>query len=366
MKFIKDLFLVTTPTLLFTVLILEVFFRVIIPASEFPESFYYEEEEMFAFSNENEEGAVTIGKFSEIRSDWRINNFGWNYPIDYEKNEDQEKQLIAVIGDSYIEAFQVNVGKNYPYILNQRMKDNYDVYAFGKSGAPLSQYLQMSRYVNKHFDPDILIFNLVHNDFDESIAELVFKANYLQLEVDAQGQVNEIRPIPDKSTSQYKPIRKWIKKSALFRYLYFNLHVDQMLRKSGDADKKSYEANVDVGIVRNADVIRQATEYLIKTIKDENAGKMVVFVTDAPRAAIYSGKLKESEVLWMNEMVEEICTANGIKNIDLTSAMQKDYQRNSEKFNSDLDFHWNEYGHQFVADEVFKNLRDTIQFSNPN
>ena len=95
---------------------------------------------------------------------------GWNYPIDYYPIND--KKLIAVIGDSYIEAFQVDVDKNYPFLLREKLKNDYEVYAFGKSGAPLSQYLHISRYVNRHFDPDILIFNLVHNDFDESIQEL--------------------------------------------------------------------------------------------------------------------------------------------------------------------------------------------------
>jgi hypothetical protein len=67
----------------------------------------------------------------------------------YYPNENEK--LIAVIGDSFIEAFQVNVDDNYPYILNKKLADKCKVYAFGKSGCPLSPYLNMSRYINKYY-----------------------------------------------------------------------------------------------------------------------------------------------------------------------------------------------------------------------
>ena len=53
--------------------------------------------------------------------------------------------------------------------LREKLHSQFDVYGFGKSGAPLSQYLQMTRYVIKHFDPEIIVINVIRNDFDESL-----------------------------------------------------------------------------------------------------------------------------------------------------------------------------------------------------
>ena len=182
MKTLKNILFATLPSILVLLIILEAFFRIVIPASDPPRGFFDEKEKMYSFSNKKEKGVITIGRFAEIRVRWRINNMYWNYPIDYYPVDD--KKLIAVIGDSYIEASQVNVGENYPYLLRGKLINDYEVYAFGMAGAPLSQYLHISRYVNRHFNPDILIFNLVHNDFDESIQELFpIDCHFLKLSI---------------------------------------------------------------------------------------------------------------------------------------------------------------------------------------
>jgi hypothetical protein len=80
--------------------------------------------------------------------------------------------LITIIGDSYIEAFKVDVKSSIVSILREKIRDQYGVYGFGKSGAALSQHLQMGRYVSKHFNSDVIVINVVHNDFDESLLSI--------------------------------------------------------------------------------------------------------------------------------------------------------------------------------------------------
>lgn len=345
MKTLKKILFVTLPTIFIVLIILEVFFRTVIPASDPPRGFYYEKEKMWSFSNKKRKGICTFGRFAEIRTRWSLNNMIWNYPIDYYPKVD--KKLIAVIGDSYIEAFAVNVGENYPFLLREKLKNDYEVYAFGKSGAPLSQYLHISRYVNKHFDPDILIFNLVHNDFDESIQEL-YPNNYRFLQV----SINEHDSITE--TIPHKPLKKFINKSALVRYLFFNLHADILL-----TTKKNYEANINADDVKkNKALIFKSTNYLVKTIREENSDKRIIFVIDAPRSNIYKNTLNKSNVLWMNEMMRNICANNNIEYIDLTPYMLEDFQKNGKRFESDYDSHWNEYGHEFVANVLYEYLKN--------
>ena len=358
LKGFKNILFVTLPTILIVLILLEVFFRIVIPAAEAPEGFFDEEEKIYCYSNKKKTGLWTIGRFAEIRAKWSINNMHWNYPIDFYPVD--EKELIAVIGDSFIAALQVDADENYPYLLRNKLKPDYEVYAFGIPGAPLSQYLHMSRYVNKHFDPDILIINLVHNDFDESISELKPQFfHWLQVSINQDDSITETIPHPNYSLRQYNHLRKLVYKSALFRYLYINLKVKQIWAKFKKNNIDTFEANIKVNTIKEHEQsIFKATNYLIKTISEENIEKRIVFVLIAPHKAIYDDRLNESNVLWIHEMVRTICARYDVEYIDLIPFMKEDYRTSKIKFNSDLDGHWNEYGHKFVADILYDYLKN--------
>jgi hypothetical protein len=323
----------------------------VISASEWPLGHFNEEDKMFVFDNQKESGTMTIGRFAEIRTRWRINNMGWNYPIDYFLVED--KELIAVIGDSFVEALQVDVDKNFSYLLREKVYPGREVYAFGRSGAPISHYLHISRYVNKHFNPDILIFSLVHNDFDESIVDLYpDKAHFLQFSID-NDLVSEkiLEPIHASS------FRRIFYNSALIRYLWDNIRVDAVDMQS--FRNTYFEENIRPDIItENSDLIYKAADYVVGTISNENSDRRIIFVFDAPRQAIYEGLLDQSRVLWLHDMMEEMCKKYNVEYIDLTEEMKNDFEEHNRKFNSETDGHWNEYGHEFVAEVLSKYLKD--------
>ena len=358
MKTLKNYIFVTLPTILIVLIILEIVFRIVIPASDPPRAFFNEKEKMYCLSNKKEAGLYTIGKFAGIRAKWRINNMNWNSPIDYYPIEN--KKLIAVIGDSFIESMEVNVGESYPFLLREKLKNDYEVYAFGKAGSPLSQYLHVSRYVNNHFNPDIIIFNIVHNDFIESIQELYPNRNYfLQLSINEHDSIKETIPKPDYSSPQYKPLMRLIYNSALFRYLYLNLHANEIRKNIFNPKNIEYESNTDVNeFKKNRDLIIKASSYIVKTIREENLDKKIIFIMDAPRESIYNNTLDKSNTIWLNEILGTICTNNNIEFIDLTNDMKINYTEKKIKFNSDLDEHWNEYSHKFIADILYRYLNN--------
>lgn len=361
--FFKNLIFVSIPALIFLFVILELFFRFVITASDPPRTYFYETEKIYAYNNNRTNGIYSKGRFAEIKTKWHINNFGWNFPVDYFSERDAG--LVAIIGDSYVEAFQVDTDKSFSFLLRNKLLPEYDVYAFGVSGAPLSQYLHINRYVNKNFNPDIVIFNLIHNDFDESLNEFYPQKKYfLQLYQDSvTSSFFEKEPEPDFSRAQYRPFwQKIVYKSAFIRYLYLNLEVNNMMRKSKNAPAdERYEANTHTHeLVERNEIIRRSADYLVKTIKTENEGRKVIFVFDAPRHAIYNNSLAESEVYFLNEIMRELCVQYKIDFLDLTESMQKSYNVNGRKFNSEYDDHWDEYGNEFVANEIYKFLQQII------
>lgn len=346
---LKNIFFVTIPSLFLMFLVLEVVFRTIVPASEFPLTKYDPEHRMLLFENRfANEGTYTLGKSAEQRGHWRINNFGWNSPINY--HPEKNKTRIAIIGDSFIEAFQVDNDKSYPSLLRESLKDSAEVYSFGVSGSQLGQYLHMYRYAAKLFDPDVVVINVVHNDFDETIFSLrPDRALYLTLEINGD-EVTE-RP-PD----VYVPstVKRLLRKSALVRYMNQNLKIGIAGRKN-DAE---YAANIILQDVQaNAALVRKGAAYILERFRAESEGRRVIFIMDAPREDIYANRLDTSEVMFLNTMLRELCTEYGFELLDLTESMAADYVAHGIKFNSDLDAHWDAYGHRFVADQVLPLFR---------
>ncbi len=355
-KIIKYFSIITVPTLLVLFIFLELFFRWIIPSCEMPTGFFDEESKIFRYQP-NEKGVYTIGKFADIKAKWISNNAGWIYPRDYIKTK--TKKRIAVIGDSYIEALQVDFNKNYPFLLNDKLGNDYEIYSFGKREAPLSQYLNMSRYVVKNFNPDILIFNIVHNDFDESIYELNPNRNYfMRIKHNSlNNNITETEPVPNHSFAQYNFWKRFFYQSATLRYFYYNLEIFSILKSS---DAAEYESNVIPNIlIKNKDMIALTTEYILNRLRVENPQKRVIFVFDAPRQAIYDRSLAKSKVLWLYDMVEHECKKNNIEFIDLTKPMELQYLKNNINYNSALDYHWNDHGHRFVANILYEYLKNT-------
>jgi hypothetical protein len=77
-------------------------------------------------------------------------------------------------------------------------------------GVPLSQYLQMARYVRIHFNPDIFVINVVHNDFAESLCSVKKQVGMLCLE-DNRDSMQEASIIPYNQIQCYEwsETRRW-------------------------------------------------------------------------------------------------------------------------------------------------------------
>lgn len=343
--------LFSLPALLLVGALLEGFFRLVLPASEIPHVYFDRDSGVLRYDTTGQRtGTFTTGKYAQQRGRWRINNAGWNSPIDYRPRSERSKPLVAIIGDSYVEAFHVDNDRNLAAFLRNRAGERFDVYSFGIAGAPLSQYLQMSRYVRKQFQPDLLIMNVVHNDFEESIRK--FRPNYsyyMQLELN-DGHVRELPPevyIPN-------PWRRWMAHSAIVRALYLNLKVQGMMNWTR-AQGGQFNANVDVDTAWNRrNQIREATEYLARTLIRENRSIPVVFMLDALRGDIYAGSVRTSHLLWLHTMMSDLC-AKGFF-LDLTDDFADRYQKTGRRYESESDYHWNEVGHEAAADALFSFL----------
>ena len=146
----------------------------------------------------------------------RVNNAGFVNDQDYRK--DGPLPLLAVVGDSMIEAAMVP----YPDTLQGRLAKALDgkarVYSFAAAGAPLSQYLIWARHAVQDYGAKALIINVVGNDFDESHAAYASYPGFWHYVPDANQQLSL-------KLFEYRPslLGQIAVSSALGRYLLFNL-----------------------------------------------------------------------------------------------------------------------------------------------
>ena len=358
-EFFKNLFYLLIPSFVITFLVLEILFRFVVQAADLPYTYFDPEFQILKYdASKKKDGVYTIGKLGHWPAKWHINNTGWNSPIDYQM-KGRTKPLIAVVGDSFIEGFNVDVGKNVADDLREKLKKDYDVYSFGMSGANLSQYYHMSRYVGKVFSPQILIINFIYNDFEQLFADDC-RTGMLCLEESAVG----IREAP---INPYVPsfFKRLARHSSFMRYLILNLGPDVI---KWQRSKQAKHAKHNVVLDKNLEKVgrakvAKAADYLFKKIEDENQGRRVVFVLDGPRREIYANRVETSWTLWMNQLAKEECRKYGIEFIDMTGPFMERYQKEHTPFDFPEDYHWNELGHQVVAETVLGYLNSTEKSS---
>src|SRR5947209_8139035 len=151
----------------------------------------------------------------------RVNNAGFVNDQDYERDG---LPLIAVIGDSFIEAEMVPYAESLQGRLAAALKEKFRVYSFAGSGAPLSQYLIWAGHAVREYGARAVVINVVGNDFDESLSAYRLGPGFWLYAADANGvlrlRLNEHQAGTLISLARY---------SALARYVIINLGIQNRL-----------------------------------------------------------------------------------------------------------------------------------------
>jgi hypothetical protein len=354
---LKNLLLATLPSLLVLAVALEVALRTVVPAAELPTGYFDAEQRILRYDPEGpREGLFTRGSLAQLRARWRINNRGWSSAVDYTGPAWRELPLIAIVGDSYVEAFHVDADRSLAAELRRRLLGRTEVYSFGMSGAPLSQYLQMARYAVAEFAPDVLVFNVVHNDFHESLIGLARAPGYLQLVEDEEGRLTELEPRARPGPRR----RRGFQASAIARYWRVTLRslpMSALLNRLRGRPLPIYNANAPVELLdANRELIRDATFLLVERIRDAQPNGRVLFMMDPPRHDLYQGTLATSNVIWLNRLLEEACADAAVPFIDLAEPFEMIHRETGSRFESRVDSHWNEVGHAEAARALYGRL----------
>jgi len=171
----------------------------------------------------NSEGIWIGGGMREISSHYKINQQGFNSLKDY-SILDKNKISIAIIGDSYIESFHVDVENSIGRILEIETKNAIEVHEYGKSGGNIIDFsLMFNKWIKNKYDYTFIL--ATDRDLVANKGSFMGKGN----------------SIPHQST-----IRKIYNNSSFIRYLNINHKLSYIINKkfSFSGDSKDKRKNV--------------------------------------------------------------------------------------------------------------------------
>jgi len=295
-----------------------------------------------------------------------VNNEGFVNDQDYVR--DDRRPLLAIIGDSYIEAAMVRYKLTVQGRLAAEQPATQRVYSFGSSGSSLLDYLFYAVYARQHFHPDWVVINVVGNDFDEMLLRYKKLKAFHYLEEEPDGS---FKPV----LIEYHPSlgRMVLRHSALARYVILNLGVTppwvaRLLH--GDtaalpspvgsafaADEPRYVGNTaSDASAQRVELSKRAVDYVLDHLQPMTGldPAHVLFMVDSYRIfdPATLATLRASYFGVMRDYFIAEARARGYEVQDLQDWFAARYARDGSAFSYPDDAHWNPIGHEEAANAI--------------
>ena len=361
LKYLISRLLIALASILVALLLLEVAVRLILPVSDSPRYQWYSDDQTYRFAP-NQTGQWVKGLDGYVNATYRINSQGWNAPFDYVPEKSPDVTRIAIIGDSFVEALQVDYPNSFMSVLEHTLEEEtaaeFEVYSFGQSGAPLSQYLHLMRQITPRYHPDIVIIVLVANDFYESITTFAYKPYFQQYQVNMLNQITET--VPQNAGTNTGPVFDFLRRVALVRLMVRNLDINSV-------DQLKFRLGLQETSVPNSldsppplqDDITTAVSYSFQAYQNlaETEGTRLLLVANVIPGIFYDPSEPKTvgiqEGYLYNELVNQVASDMNIPLVDLTVPFEEAFRANQQVLCfCPGDGHWNERGHRVVGQEI--------------
>jgi hypothetical protein len=287
----------------------------------------------------------------------RINNDGFVNDENYAVND--PRPLLAVVGDSYVEAAMVPNEKTFYRRQSAQLGDKGRIYSFGASGAPLSQYLVWAQYAAQKYHAGAIAIVVVGNDFDESLLAYNARPGLHVYARDADNRLH-LRRIDFEPSA----LRYLVRRSALARYLVFHLEMLESARQlaarvgltsPAHAAAPQYVGNT--AAEASPERVRDSQEAIAAFLDD--LGRMVllapdriVFLVDGAR---YDTEIAVTEASYFGLMRKHFMREAGQRGYEVVDLQPLFLERGRDgraRFEYSIDRHWNATGHAVAAEAL--------------
>lgn len=285
----------------------------------------------------HEPGQEGIFETPQFRTTVRINDNGLrDRPHSYERQDD--KKRVLVLGDSFAWGYGVEESRRFSQLLEKSL--NVEVINAGVSGYSTDQELLWYKNEGIKYETDLVILSLTGNDVGDNDQELVSQIYYKPKFVLQDGQlVATSYPVP-KTSPQGKFIYSVSQRSALAFFLvqrYFDLHTLYGKMKASSGQPRSPASGTDAQ--REPFKLTLALVDEIRNTAESRNAKFMIVATDrwwnGPPGATYQDFISALR-------------AEGFLVLDVESMPGFD----PELMLIPNDGHWNQTGHEFVAEQI--------------
>ncbi len=256
---------------------------------------------------------------------------------------DSSRPRIMAIGDSFTQAVEVSDDRPYYRLLGQAL--DAEVFAYGAGGyGTLQEYLILDRYVDR-IHPDLLLWQYCSNDFMNNDWELErrswFANNGLRRPYWEDGAIAYRMPKPDPLA-----VRTFAEEHSRFGYWLLS-RLDALQRSLAGKEPRSIEHEIEAEGFQHPGFARSVatTDQLMGLVRQRAAGiPIVAFNCDDARP--------------YREAFEQISARHDIAFLTEVSTAIRDAEAEGSVVTV-MDGHWNERGHQLVAERLEEYLRST-------
>jgi hypothetical protein len=304
--------------------------------------------------------------FAVVNRGW-VNNAGFVNDHDYQPPSSSLPPLLAIVGDSYVEALMVPFPLTVQGRLAASLGDHGRVYSFGASGAPLSQYLAEAQFARDAYRPAGLVVVVVGNDFDESLLRYKSEPGF--------HYFRESRDSLLLTRIDYAPSlgRRLLRASAVARYALLNLGLAEALaRLRAPGPGVDYVGNT----AATADTTRMrlselAVEEFLRELPSRAGlpAERILFLVDGIRPQLYRpadlAGVEDSYAARMRRFFLARARAMGFEPVDLQPRFIAEHQRNGAVFEFPTDAHWSGEGHAVAAAAVRESRLWGMMFGQP-
>jgi hypothetical protein len=285
----------------------------------------------------------------------RVNNAGWVNDQNY--RNDDGTPLLAIVGDSYIEALMVPYAQTLYGRLADKLAGRLRVYSFGASGAPLSQYLIWAGHAVREYGARAVVINLVGNDFDQSYISYHNGPGWWVYASGSDGTLHL-------ELIEYRPgwLTSLVRLSSLARYVFFNLQFTRTWEEirsfffgSPAAAAPPYAGNTaaqaDPARVKISLAVIDAFFRDLPTIVGLPPDR-VLFTLDGFRYPDNEAGGRGTYFDLMRRAFLSKSSSLGYEVIDLDPDFFQHYAAHVQRFEYPHDGHWNEIGHGVAAKAI--------------
>lgn len=299
------------------------------------------------------------------------NSDGWRDVEHTKGRETPEILRIAVLGDSFMEAYSVG---NNDYFARQlenlfnKETAKVEVFNFGVGGFGPLQYYLTFMHAAKRFKPNLVLAGIyLGNDIINLDPELD--------STQADGLKADSRPFLDSQDQHQFKIHVYNYDRAVRNYKFRRVFLSSALIRTFHREYKETivpyfsrqeEKTKKIGAHSNSDTCKayagawETFERILLKLKSETAKTNATLVIFSVPEIDFLNLPKESSCgVPARENLSQLTTKTGIHYIDLYSDFKNEVSKNGVASVFRLnDHHWNEKGHALAAQVMYKALRD--------